>query len=518
MAFTWYDAYGRPVDLKALKTEQAAPTSASVRRHDALHPAAGLTPGRLARVLRDSIDGDPEQYLALAEDMEERDNHYAGVLSIRKRQVAGLEVTVEAAGDDAASQEHADLARQVVGRDAFEDEQTDMLDAIPKGFSNTEIIWDTSERQWMPKALKWRDPRWFTFDPNDGETPLLREAGGPVPLNPFQWIRHSAKVKSGLPIRGGIARAVAWTFLFKSYTVKDWAIFVEAYGQPLRLGKYDSNASERDKDILLEAVTNIGADYAAIIPQSMTVDFIKAEISGSHALYLERADWLDRQVSKVVLGQTATTDAIKGGYAVGKTHDGVREDIERADAKQLAATLNRDLIRPLIDLNFGPQLAYPKIRIGRPDVVDVEKFMGNVEKFVRMGGKVGMSTVRDKIGVPDPDKDEELLRAPGAAPPAADAQDEIERTTAKLTALMAAARKQRDAIDDGVDTALDGWRPMIAPIVAGLETQIAAATSVDQVMAILQERFEELNVTDLAEQLARAAFVAHISGEADEKL
>src|SRR5690606_37132633 len=148
------------------------------------------------------------------------------------------------------------------------------------------------------------------------------------------------------------ARAVAWTYLFKSFTLKDWTILCEAYGQPLRLGKFDPAASEADKDRLLEAVANIGSDFAAIIPAAMTVDFVKADISGSHELYERRANWLDQQVSKLVLGQTGTTDVIKGGgYASSKVHDGVREDIEKVDARQLAATLNRDLARVLVDLN-----------------------------------------------------------------------------------------------------------------------------------------------------------------------
>ena len=57
MATGLLDAYGRPINTAVLKTEQGAPTTRGVRRHDAMHPAAGLTPGRLARVLRDSIDG-----------------------------------------------------------------------------------------------------------------------------------------------------------------------------------------------------------------------------------------------------------------------------------------------------------------------------------------------------------------------------------------------------------------------------------------------------------------------------
>jgi phage gp29-like protein len=511
------DRYGRPIEKAALKVEQAGPVVGGIRRTNAMHPAAGLTPGRLAAILRGSIDGDPEQYLALAEDMEERDNHYAGVLGVRKRQVSGLDVTVVAAGEDKVSVAAADLVREIVDRDGFADELFDMFDAIGKGFSLTEIIWDTSEGQWRPKRLAWRDPRWFTFDPSDGETPLLKKDGSNVPLNPYQWIFHAAKVKSGLPIRGGLARAVAWTFLFKSFTIKDWAIFCEAYGQPLRLGKWSEGASEADKAKLLEAVTNIGTDYSAIIPLSMAVEFIKADLSGSHDLYEKRSDWLDRQVSKVVLGQTATTDAIAGGHAVGKTHDNVRDDIEIADARQGAGTLNRDLVKPAVDLNFGPQKKYPRVLIGRADEVDVTAFIGNVKTFVSMGGKVSAAFVGDKIGVPEPGKEEELLTAPREAapsnlnaPPAAIDQEEAVNSSE--------TQKKRDGIERATNDLLGDWEPLVKPIVAGLQAEIAAASSVDDVKAILARQFKGLNVDALTEQLARSAFAARLAGETNETL
>ncbi|RWE47483.1 MAG: DUF935 family protein, partial [Mesorhizobium sp.] len=75
------------------------------------------------------------------------------------------------------------------------------------------------------------------------------------------------------------------------------------------------------------------------------------------------------------------------GHAVGKTHDGVREDIEKADARQLAGTLNRDLSRPLVDLNHGPQKKYPRILIGRPEQIDITALVTNVAKLVPLGLK-----------------------------------------------------------------------------------------------------------------------------------
>ena len=52
----------------------------------------------------------------------------------------------------------------------------------------------------------------------------------------------------------------------------------------------------------------------------------------------------------------------------------MERDIERADAKGLAGTLNRDLVRAIVDLNMGPQEVYPRIRFDVEDDEDVERF------------------------------------------------------------------------------------------------------------------------------------------------
>ncbi|MBO0346031.1 DUF935 domain-containing protein [Roseibium sp. CAU 1637] len=521
------DPYGRPVSSRSLKVEQAGPQIRQINRSHSMHPSSGLTPTRLAAILRSSIDGDPERYLALAEDMEERNEHYAGVLGTRKRQVSSLDITVEAATDSPEDVKAADLVREITERDAFKDELFDVLDAVGKGFSATEILWDTSEGQWRPKAFKWRDPRWFRFDQDDGETLLLRGLGGDEPLRPFGWITHFGKVKSGLPIRGGLARGAAWAFLFKSFSLKDWAIFSEAYGQPLRLGKFGPGASDEDKDKLHQAVANIGADFSAIVPESMAIEFIEASLSGSHDLYEKRADWLDRQVSKLVLGQTQTTDATAGGYATAKVHDGVRDDIELADARQLGATLNRDLVRPLVDLNFGPRRAYPRLKIGRPDEVDIEALVKNVVALVPLGLKVGMSTMRDHLGLPDPDPKEDLLMGPRASEPTLKTEPKpgLDRdqtgtaTRAEAMRISSAGKLPKpDAFERAIDDILadDVWVPLVEPVIAGLEDDLAAATTIEEAKAIFQRRLETLGVTALADTLAKASFAARISGETGE--
>jgi len=125
-----------------------------------------------------------------------------------------------------------------------------------------------------------------------GDTPYAASSGQSgiaiqpmtAPLAPFKFIVHFAKAKAGLPVRGGLARAAGWSYLFKNYVLKDWVTFTEVFGQPLRVGKYHPGASEKDKQALLQAVSNIGTDAAAIIPESMLIEFTEAHQTGSAEL------------------------------------------------------------------------------------------------------------------------------------------------------------------------------------------------------------------------------------------
>jgi phage gp29-like protein len=73
---------------------------------------------------------------------------------------------------------------------------------------------------------------------------------------------------------------------------------------------------------------------------------------------------------------------------VGQEHRKVQEDIERADAKALSAILNRDLIQACVQLEHGPQLKYPKLRIGRDDEENLSQTIDGIVKLVPMGLKV----------------------------------------------------------------------------------------------------------------------------------
>lgn len=520
------DQYGRPIDTSALEREEAAPSLSGIRQIISDHPAADLTPQRLARLLRDAEQGDATAYLELAEDIEERDLHYLGVIGTRKRQVAQLEITVEAASDKPDDIKNADLVRQVLEGDDVEDALFDMLDAVGKGYSATEILWEMSERDWRPRELVWRDPRWFAFSRADGRTLKLRAAGeegaetdhdaGLKPLSPFKFIVHRARAKSGLPIRGGLARAAAWAYFFRNIAVKDWAIFCEVYGQPLRVGKYHQGATDTERRTLLRAVKEIGSDAAAIIPATMQLELLgDNNRRDTGELYERLSKYLEQQISKAVLGQTATTDAIAGGHAVSREHNEVREDIERSDARQLAATLMRDLARPLIDLNRGPQAVYPNIRIGRPAAIDIKMVTDALPRLVPMGLRVQQSEIRDMLGLADPEEGAELLMAPAApaGPTPTIGGEEPDNPAEEEPEL---ARQAAEAPRDAVDALVDRLAPIagveIDAMIERVRPLVDRAGSLEELADGLAALYPELRGAGLAEAVRQAMALAHLVG------
>jgi phage gp29-like protein len=517
MPIQLYDNWGHKVELARLREEESGPTVTGVRQPLSNHPADGLTPARLAGLLNAAEIGDADGYLDLAEQMEEKDLHYRSVLGTRRNQVAGLEVTVEAASDDADDVKAADLVREALWRDGLREELFDILDAVGKGYSVTEIIWDTEAgKSWMPVRLEWRQPRWFEFDRVDRTTLRLRDAGGvAVPLKPFGYIRHVSKTKSGLPIRGGLARPVAWYYLFKNFDIRSWVQFGEAYGKPIRIGKYGPGASDADKATLLRAVRNIWADAAAIIPESMMIELVEAKISGSIDLFERQADWFDRQVSKGVLGQTGTTDT---GTRVGTAdaHEKVRDDIEDSDAAQLGAALTRDLAKPIVDLNMGARRRYPRVMLHRPDQEDTGALVDNIVKLVPLGLRVERSWMADKIGVPDPDKKAELLTAPrAAAKPAQDPAQELpeEETTAQsqadvaLSPLRDSVERIAAQLEGAAGSALDRQIDRLKEVVMD-----PSIDSLETLSARLLDAYPGMDPSEIAEQMASALLVANLSG------
>tara|TARA_R110002124_G_scaffold284368_1_gene461519 strand:- start:35029 stop:36633 length:1605 start_codon:yes stop_codon:yes gene_type:complete len=528
------DHNGRPMRPSAatLTTPMAAPTTDSLHSVWSETVLAGLNPSGLANILKQAANGYPDRFLVLAEEMEERDLHYASVLSTRKLAITGVEPIVVPASKDAKDQAIAEAVKEIVQHPVFVDDyMADLLDALGKGYSVVETGWDRSGKSWHPARFEWRDPRHFVIDRVDGRTLRYKTAGKieGEDLPPYLFSIHAPKRKSGLPIRGGLARMAAWAFLFKSYTLKDWMAFLEVYGMPLRVGKYGRGSSEDDRRVLLKAVRDLSSDAAAIIPAEMTIDFIEAGGGTGNAVFSSKAEYLDRQISKGILGQTMTADD-GASLSQAKVHENVRHDIARADARQIAVTINRDLVRPYVDLNWGPQDHYPTVIIPITESDDIKVLAEVVTAAVALGVQIDANEFRERIGFGAPDDDAPVLRSSAKVPdaakdkkapaPANDDQPSEEKATASLCphcgGLHSLAAEQRDDLDRLVEDALSHWESDMSALVKPVRELFARAGSYDAFVAGLEDMVAKVDAGPIADRLGKLMMKARGLGDLGE--
>lgn len=518
---------GQPIVKEVMTQRLAEATITGVRQAVGMAVTGGLSPQDLASVLRGAEDGDPERYLQLAEEIEEKEPHYLSVLGTRKRQVSQLDMTISASSEnDAQSKKIADWAQeQFLDSGLIDDALFDILDAVGKGFSLSEIIWDIEGASWNITALEYVDPRFVRFDRATRRVPLLRadnDGGIGLPLPPYKFVFQQIKAKSGLPIRAGLARPAAWAWMFKNFAVKDWVQFCEIYGMPWRVGSYPPGATQDDKDELLRAVSSLSSDAAAIKPANMLIEFQDASGKASGGVHEGLARFMDEQLSKLVLGQTGTTDATPGKLGGQEDHSKVREDIERADAKALMACLNRQLVRPGVDLNFGPQVKYPWLWIGRPEPKNAKLMVDTAALLVPRGLKVRAADLRAATGFDEPQDGDEVLTAPagGAAPTSSVPNNDLQVNLSHLSAQVAllAAEIRGDAIDRAAKDQLANWEPLMEPIEKELQTAFMAATSYEDLRKRLTAIAPDLPTSALAERIARMAFQSFAAGRLGQPL
>lgn len=503
------DHNGNPITTTQRKPDTREIAVATVRDRYSSYPSNGLTPERLARILKEADQGDIYRQAELFEEIEEKDPHLFSLMQTRKNTVLGLEWEIIAYSDDEHDQEIAQFVGDVLyNLQDFEDAMLDLLDAIGKGFAVSEIIWAIVEGSAVPIQLKWRHQKKFRYDDLDNLRLLTEEnlsTGIEIPPNKF--VINKYRARSGYASRAGVYRVCVWMYLFKNFTVKDWIAFAEVYGMPIRLGKYEQGTSKEERDALLQAVLQIGSDAAGIISKSTEIEFIEA-IKADGDVFKNLAQFCNTEISKAILGQTLSSDiGDSGSYAASKTHAEVRQDILESDCKGLSKTIRRDLIRPLVLFNYGDdrRLPYLKFHYEKPE--DQEKEASKYKTLSEMGLPISTEHVYEKFGIPKPEAGQELL-----SPPPQPGRVIASKATAQALKKPPDMEESQREIDGLADKLLSSGVPIIEKMLAPYMEAIQEAKSPDELKGKLMTIYAKLDTTELQELLAQGTYVADLFG------
>ena len=300
------------------------------------------------------------------------DAHAGSVLQTRYLAVTGREWEVLPADESARAQEIAEFVKNALSDTNFDQARQEMLRAILYGFCPAEVMWAVKGGKITIDKIRAKHPRRFIFDLDRNLrllTPASMSDGEPVPDKKFLCFTYGS---SDNPYGQGLGQSIWWYVWFKKIGIKYWLVFLEKFGMPTVVGRYPNGTGKPEQDKLLAALEALQSDTGVTIPDTMQLELLEATRAGNVS-HEKLCDYMDRAISKRVLGQTLTTEVKgEGSYAASQTHDGVRQDILKADADLLCEHLNETLIRWLVDYNFS-NAPYPRMWIRTEDGDDLNE-------------------------------------------------------------------------------------------------------------------------------------------------
>lgn len=277
------------------------------------------------------------------------DGHLLSVMQQRRIGTLKKEFRFEpGSGPDGEVSSQAEQLAQDFNRDFSELKSRDLVSAILNapyyGMTPVELTFAPGDGRLRLARAAAKPVRWFGFD--DENEPRFRslanpEEGEELPWGKFVFARHFPEYDNPYGIR--LLSRCFWPITFKKGGLKFWVTFMEKYGMPFLIGHYAKGTSPDEQQDMLTKLVAMVRNAVAVVPDGDKVEMLGGgSTTGSGYMVFDRMkSAMDAEVSKVIIGQTLTSEAgDKGSYSLGKVHGDVLADLQDGDQTMCKNTLD----------------------------------------------------------------------------------------------------------------------------------------------------------------------------------
>ena len=219
----------------------------------------------------------------------------------------------------------------------FRDFVSYALDSIYWGHSLLElgnIIDDKFEHVELVKRENVR-PEFKTVTKNSSDTP---DSGVRYDEPPYKnW-----HVPVGKDHDLGLLKSIMPLWIYKKESLGGWSQYTEIFGQPMRVGKTNTT-NESDRENMEKELQNMGSSAYAVIGHDDEFEFLFPNDGAAFKSYEDLCRFCDEQISKIVFGQTMTSDN-GSSRSQSEVHERLAEDYVRADSMFIENIVNSELI------------------------------------------------------------------------------------------------------------------------------------------------------------------------------
>lgn len=374
--------------------------------------ARSLNVDRVHQILQSAEQGDVTDLMSLYRDMVLADNHLQGEFTKRKLAVLGdvpalLPENKKVPADVATA---AAIESLVKNHDDAMLAWAHLLDAtlypvavVEKVFQPSRkpgIRWEIKELIPVPHhLLDFSEGRLRIWDLDENG---IRKGTKHDP-DPARYIVHRGHLLTYPDNWGGPMRSLVFWFLLSAMDRDWWARFLERFGSPFLVGKYDQadDASRSKLQMAFSAATRL---FGVVVSKDTQIELQQAAANTSGDAFEKFHSICQREKSKLILGQTLSAEAQSTGLGSGvsNSQEKVRSDFRDFDAMMLAATLRRDLFKQLIQINHLPG-ACPTIIWGSMATGEIDSTSKLLTSLAQAGlqvGDEGLDILSERTGLP----------------------------------------------------------------------------------------------------------------------
>lgn len=313
----------------------------------------------------------------------------------------------------------AEFVERVLGnmQGSFEADLMAMMTHISRGFSISEKNWAYIESgrdigKLGLKSIRFKEQEFFAFEYDaEGHYSLNQVDPGQMRLDLGKFIHFINGFNDENPYGESMAAICAFWVFAKENNAKFWSMFNERFGMPTVKVMTEPNLDAKAEEMVQTLMRDIEEVTAVRVPKGVVLEYLEAMRSGD-ANYRGYLDYCNSEMSKTVLGSTLTVEAQKnasGSHALGKEHADVMKNNFAFDVVASQSAINHQLIRQIIDYNFGRQEQYPRFEWRAVNTGAFISLAQGVEAMVRCGMKIPVRWMHEILSIPFSEDGEEVL-------------------------------------------------------------------------------------------------------------
>jgi phage gp29-like protein len=164
---------------------------------------------------------------------------------------------------------------------------------------------------------------------------------------------------NGDPYGSALGRILYPLVKFRRRAIESYVLYGDRYATPTAVAKAPLSASTRELDTLYDHLSNLSQETAMILPEGYELEFVTP--SGSPDVFKNLIEYIDKEISVLICGENEAGQAEAGSRASSEVANVVRVVKASELSEMLSQTLTQTLVRWIVDLNFGTDVAAPSL-------------------------------------------------------------------------------------------------------------------------------------------------------------